>query len=385
MRILYIAHTTDWHGSSIALFNLIMTFLNRHEIHVLLPKKDGVLYDKLWQSGATIHTFDYRMHVINKKASLRRRIIQGITTISINRKAKKKFKKLIEEISPDIVHCNVGPISFSAEICAKKQIPHIWHIREYQDKDFGLNFIPSKKAFIKKVSDKNNVAIAITKDIFKYWTLNPNKDKVIYDGVFSQTTELHEFVRKNQFIFVGRVDKAKGTLEVIEAFREIANENPDLQLIIAGQYMPDKNDYAKKCQDYVKENSLDGRILFLGERNDIYDLIASSKALIVASRSEGFGFITVEGMLNKTIVIGKNSGGTKEQFDNGIEWTGKEIGIRYKTKEDLVQAMRICLTNPYDELRQRAFHVVWNNYSIQKHSAEIEQVYLEKMKSHKNA
>ena len=40
--------------------------------------------------------------------------------------------------------------------------------------------------------------------------------------------------------------------------------------------------------------------------------MSKSKALIVASRSEGFGRMTVESMFNGSMVIGRNSGGTLE-------------------------------------------------------------------------
>lgn len=377
MRILYIAHTTDWHGSSIALYNLIMSLRERHDIHVLLPKKEGLLYDKLKELGISIHNFDYRMHIVNAHSRISKQIIQLLKAILINNKAKKLFNNLLDEIKPDIVHCNVGPLSFASDICKEKKIPHVWHIREYQDKDFGLRFIPSKKTFIKKLSNPNNTAIAITQDIFRYWHLNPKKDRVIYDGVFTQNGQLPATNKKKQFLFVGRVDISKGTLEVIEAFNIFSKDCKGYKLLIAGSFMPEKNSYAKKCLDYVRNNCLEDNILFLGERNNIYQLMASSEALVVASRSEGFGFITVEGMLNKALVIGKNSSGTKEQFDNGVKWTGKEIGIRYTTKDELIRAMLNVSTLSYNQLRERAFNVVWNHYSIERHSKEIEQLYLD--------
>ena len=56
--------------------------------------------------------------------------------------------------------------------------------------------------------------------------------------------------------------------------------------------------------------------------------------LIVPSKCEGFGLVTVEGMLNGSLVVGKDTGGTKEQFDNGKSFCGKEIGLRYNTEKD---------------------------------------------------
>lgn len=42
---------------------------------------------------------------------------------------------------------------------------------------------PSMKVFEKRIHDKNNHCISITKNIFNYFGLQPNKDEIIYDGV----------------------------------------------------------------------------------------------------------------------------------------------------------------------------------------------------------
>lgn len=48
-------------------------------------------------------------------------------------------------------------------------------------------------------------------------------------------------------------------------------------------------------------------------------------ALIVPSPFEAFGLITAEAMFNKCLVIGKDTAGTKEQFDNGQKNTIKKL------------------------------------------------------------
>ena len=62
--------------------------------------------------------------------------------------------------------------------------------------------------------------------------------------------------------------------------------------------------------------------------------------LIVPSIFEGFGFITAEGMANGCVVLGRNTAGTKEQFDNGVKMTGKEIGVRFIDDNEMLQIKR---------------------------------------------
>ena len=60
--------------------------------------------------------------------------------------------------------------------------------------------------------------------------------------------------------------------------------------------------------------------------------MAKAKALIVNSRFEGFGRMTAEACFNNCIVIGRNTGGTKEI----LEKTG---GLLFSTEEEMLGRM----------------------------------------------
>ena len=65
-------------------------------------------------------------------------------------------------------------------------------------------------------------------------------------------------------------------------------------------------------------------IELLGYRKDIPELMSNAKCLIVPSPNEAFGFITAEGMFNGCLVVGKNTAGTKIQFDNCKKYAGRD-------------------------------------------------------------
>mgnify|MGYP004714438603 CR=1 FL=1 len=95
-----------------------------------------------------------------------------------------------------------------------------------------------------------------------------------------------------------------------------------------------------ECLDILTE-SVKNRVLFLGQckQNKVYELMYNAAVFVVPSRNEGFGFITAEAMFNGTIVIGKNTGGTKEQMDNGKENTKSEIAFRYINLQNLTDLL----------------------------------------------
>lgn len=95
---------------------------------------------------------------------------------------------------------------------------------------------------------------------------------------------------------------------------------------------------------------------------------------VVPSRNEGFGFVTAEAMFNGTIVIGKNTGGTKEQFNNAYDLTGEDIAFRYNTDEQLPQKLLECENlqkKHYMQLAIKGQQVVCELYDIATQSKKI--------------
>ena len=101
-----------------------------------------------------------------------------------------------------------------------------------------------------------------------------------------------------------------------------------------------------------------------------------AKAVVVPTIFEGFGFVMVESMLNKTLVIGNNTTGTKEQFDLGLKQTGDEIGLRFSNVEDLVTSLDYAVTHDTTDMCNRAYNVVCNNYTVEKCVEETERFYM---------
>lgn len=95
------------------------------------------------------------------------------------------------------------------------------------------------------------------------------------------------------------------------------NAATNYKMYIVGAFL-DVN-YYNECCKLVEVNAAQSFVKFLGRRDDVYELMAQSEMLIVPSIFEGFGFITAEGMANGCVVLGRNTAGTKEQFDVGLK------------------------------------------------------------------
>lgn len=129
--------------------------------------------------------------------------------------------------------------------------------------------------------------------------------------------------------------------------------------------------------DAVEKSPFKSRIKLLGFRTDIYELMSNAKALLVPSFFEGFGFIVVEAMLNGCIVIGRNEAGLKEQFDNGFQKTGQEIGLRFECQQELVNQIKYVCNTPFEDFLPmiKAAQNVILNYSVDQNVKQIMSFY----------
>lgn len=385
MRILYIAHVVEIGGASIALLNIIKGLPKTIEVGVMLPKQEGWLVDELKLCNCHLFFSDYEL-MIYPMSSIRKygrwnpigymKFSKGLyNKFKKRRKAQKDLRNIINEFHPDIVHCNCSPVTFSLKVCQEMGIAHVWHLREYIKMDMNMDMIPSLSSFKKKLKQHGNHCIAITKGIFDFFELQEGRDEVIYDGVFDipQQKEFIDYAKENYILAAGRIEPAKGTLMLLEAFCKFYKKHPHINLLLAGGFS--NQQYLEQCKTFVSANRLEDFVRFLGERNDVYQLMQKAKFIVVASPSEGFGFITAEAMLNSCLVIGRNTAGTKEQFDNGLRIIGEEIGLRFETTEELVDRMEYALNTPNTYMREKAFEVVTHKYTIQSHIQQLVNFY----------
>ncbi|OQW68529.1 MAG: hypothetical protein BVN34_07425 [Proteobacteria bacterium ST_bin12] len=125
--------------------------------------------------------------------------------------------------------------------------------------------------------------------------------------------------QKPSILFVGRFDLVKGGDLVLEAFRQIAMKNSEVELLFVG---PDRglkrNDEDFKIDNYIERFILDAdikkRIQFLGHCNHerISELRKNALVTIVCSRYENFPLSLLESLATGCPTVATAVGGMKE-------------------------------------------------------------------------
>ncbi len=382
-KIVYILNSTYITGGATKSFLTLLEVMISHGLQaiVVVPDHDGV-YQQLVSMDVTVFVENYRPntypHVNGIKdiilflpRLIARKIVNTITISHLYRQLKNEGVSLI--------HTNVSIIDIGYRLAKKLEIPHIYHIREYGDLDFKEYYFPTSTVFHKLLHGNKSYAIAITKTILSYHRIADNPHaKVIYNGISQQTTpaiDLNE--KKNFLLYAGRIEPSKGLLSLLEAFYLYRKKHPNgYSLYIAGGIGSKK--YMATVMHFIKCHQLTAFVTFLGNVNDIDNWMRTAKALIVVSYHEAFGRSMAEAMLNHCLVIGRNTDGTKEQFDNGLNLCGEEIGWRFSDTNQLTEKITLLetITNEaYQEITTRAYNAVRHLYTKENYVSQIQQFY----------
>lgn len=140
---------------------------------------------------------------------------------------------------------------------------------------------------------------------------------LIYNGIPDYTYDTkvckltaYRFTDKTRvFLHPGRITEAKNQIVLVKTFNRLISED-DVVLLIAGQ----KQDMQiwSELEPYLNE-----RIIYLGERSDVRDLLAESDAFCLPSIWEGMPVTLLEALSVGCIPICSPVGGIPEVITNG--------------------------------------------------------------------
>lgn len=381
MKVLYIVHSTLMGGSTISFFNMISE-LKKYSIEavIVIPKNDynseKLFLDKAKQLSvkvinATIVPYTYKGLSNIKNPIKLIRTLKWLILFPYKRiKSINELKNIIEIEKPDIVHTNVGVIHEGWYVCQEKKIPHVWHLREYQDLDFGYKFYPSRKKFEEEL--RKSIVISITNDILRYFKISNSRWAfTVYNGIFKEEDAFYSKEKQNYFLVCSRISPEKGHHDIIKAFNIFCKNNKNFKLRILGSDNIN-TPYINSLKKLIQTLECKDKIEFLGYHNDVKPFLRKAKALIVASHNEGFGRMTAEACFSGCIVIGRNTAGTKEILD----YTG---GLQYNGSiNDLVEKMNKIVTiseKEYNDLALQAMEKAKSMYSIEANGKNIYNIY----------
>ncbi len=382
MRVLYILHTTEMHGATISFINSIKGLIKKGiKPVIVIPSNsnDCLLQEHLnntnivyYKSTIIQSTIDNQQY---NKLSFFNKLRFFVFLYRRKRLSFKELDRIVRKEKPDIIHTNVGTIHEGFWVAKKNHIPHIFHIREYQDRDFNWRIIPSKLLYCWIL--KRSFVITITDALGKHFRIEKySKRRTIYNGIYEKEKTALMILKEKFFLCASRISKEKGLSDVVRAFSLFHQTYPNYSLVIAGKGSPH---YIEELMCIAKEGKCEESIVFLGHIDNPFEYMKKAKALIVGSYNEGFGRMTAEAAFAGCLVIGRNSGGTKEILD-------KTGGYSFIDYDGIVKAMKDIeqlSDEEYLEKATQAQKVAQQLYSTEQNIDAIYSFYLEIMKEEK--
>jgi len=323
IKLCFISHSAGIAGAEKAFPKLLQGLQNKNlDILVLLPDH-GPLEEVLSEKNIKYKVIRYSRWINNDKSLLNRikRTIKNLLMIFPIINFLYKWKC-------NIVYTNTSTI-ISGAIAAKiLNIPHIWHFREFGEEDYGYYYDLGpklSKSITKYLADQflaNSFAVRN-----KYSEFIPDdKINVLYESYFEvNTTNINEHpeIKSNFFncIMIGTLHEAKGHFDSLKALAAIVQRYSNINLYIVGT---GDNNYKNNLIEFISTNRLVDNIVFTGHLNYPGHLLSKCDCLLMCSRNEAYGLVTLEAMKLGIPVIGTNSGGTAELIDN------KKTGLLYE-------------------------------------------------------
>ncbi|MBO7591921.1 MAG: glycosyltransferase [Bacteroidaceae bacterium] len=371
MKVLYILHSTIMGGATISFLNMIEGLRTKGvEVAVILPKRDVAFEKNLEELGSDYYYCPLIKSIWgnkNKNQLYKKFLLYPLKFIKkeyIKFQSFKNLCKIVKKISPDIIHTNTGVIHEGYKCANKYSIPHVWHLREYQDKDFHWEIYPSKKIFEKYLN--NSYVVTITEDILHHFHLCQNHHaQTIYNGVLSNVLIYNDWPKQRYFLCASRIGPEKGHEDTIKAFAEFHKKVPDVRLCILGF---GNNDYIENLQKMAKKLNCDDAIDWMGFQSDVVKYMRHAVALIVSSRYEGFGRMTAEACFCGCVVVGRETGGTKEILDQAGGLFFNDVDTLQKKMEEIVSWDE----KQYMSVALKAQKVAMELYSIE---SNVDQIY----------
>ena len=370
MDVCFVSHSSQKGGSERSLLELLEGLVKDGVLcHALLPE-NGPIEADLKRLSVPYTVIPYRWWILGKNED-RQKAIEEIAQQSIF------VTEEIRRLNPRIIYSNTSVINIGAIAAEELGISHIWHIREYGEQDHSLSFILEKKERFEYISRNSKFVIFNSHAIKEYYSscADFKSSAVIYNNVSVREVAHNRkdlFTNKNSLhvIVVGMIQEGKGQKDAILAIKELKKEGYDVELAIIGNTIDVK--YEEECRNIVEEESLDDRVHIIGYLDNAFPAMQESDAVLVCSRNEAFGRVSIEAMLAGKPVIGTNRGGTVELITDGVTGLLYEPGDYQQLKEKI----KVLIDNPGKrrKMGEEGYKFVIGRFSQDKYSRKSKDI-----------
>jgi glycosyltransferase involved in cell wall biosynthesis len=372
MKVLYIIDTLEVGGAEQSLVNIAINF-----------KKITPVF----------------LHIYEGSALSEKLLTNGIEVISLNVSRGYHFKKvlkllipIVQSINPKIIHTTL----YKSDIIGRKLKRHfnvplvnsLVNNSYTKERYINLNYLGKLKLYLFQLYDRstcrnvdlfisNSKAIQKTNSIAlkiplnKIHVIHRGRDIKEFKGIgYDEIQKLKDEIGitdETILLNVSRLLTRKGQLDLLKSFKNVTKIHSGLILLIAGE-----GQYRDILQDFISKNKLEGKIILLGNRRDIPQLLNLSDLFVFPSWYEGLPGALIEAMMSETPIVASD-------IPENLECLSSNEAVIFKkgNVEDLVKKIIWALQNPNEmmTMAEIAKDTAIQKFEITKISEQYEKVY----------
>lgn len=297
MRLLCVEHKTMWGGGQVALTNLLREWqrTNASIRPIIVCPPDAELAARSRALG--LETIIMPLGAIEKNESalwnVGQRIMPTVRLLDTLRRSRT-----------ELVLAN-GAFSFLASVFAAKlaRVPIVWWEHN--------TTLPNDGMVRRMIGWANHIVVVSDAIRQQFLALVPDAEKkisVIYNGVdegkFKRQRTADGGRRDAQIVgTVGRLSPEKGMGYFVDAANQLPSAFPNAQFLVVG-------DGPERAPLQARANP--NAIRFLGQREDIPELLNTMDVFVLPSLAEAFGIAAIEAMACELPVVATRVGGLRE-------------------------------------------------------------------------
>lgn len=322
-KIVWVVHEGQLSGANLSLLEYLQLLSeNDFEIYLVTPR-----LGEFTNMAAPFVSHSYEIYFyswcINPFVKIG--LVSSLRKIIRNRIAQKQIGKLLKKIKPDYVATNTITIDIGAIAARKKGIKHIWFVHEFGEKDHGFTFKEGMEAARKIILSLSDIVVVNSLAVLNSFPIT-DKIKLVYYSIPNRCQIINNKILTDclRLIMLGQIAESKKQDEAVEAIALCRKRGYHVTLSIYGKIVIEE--YGGFLKQSIVQNDLQNFVTIYPPIKDICKPLFQSHALLMCSRNEAFGRVTVEALKCGLPVIGAETGGTCEIVKNDFNGYFYETG-----------------------------------------------------------
>ena len=327
MRILFVNHTSVVSGGERSLLDLLSALGD--DVQPLLATPPGALQELAEQRGIATTPItgtagSLRLHPLHTPRAL---LEMGLAAWQVRRAAARH--------RADVVHANSIRAGIVLALAGLRETARIVHVRDCLPpgrlSDATLRLIAASATTVvansrytadsvRAAASRANVQVVYNAvDLTRF---DPRK----LDRASARARLGEEGARPTLLGVVAQITPWKGQDTAIEALRLLREDGVDAQLLLVGaaKFVAaatrfDNEGYVARLHELIERAGLCDRVSWLGERDDVAEVVRALDVLLLPSTEEPFGRAAIEAMALEVPVVATSVGGPAEIVADGRE------------------------------------------------------------------